>query len=183
MLLTEFGYEAIQPAWLSSQLPLQSWRYVGIGADVQCFLIDRGPNNPSTAKLLRACLVTSPVQLCEDLRSVGQGDYRVYVFDFSDVRDSESRLVPLIALYSYVVAGSTWFSYMTDDGRIQPCVPSQPAPSVGVDWGVEWARLAPHEATQKRPIHNNPIIECEMTDVPVRTASAIGANLPRVDAA
>jgi len=139
MLLTEYGYEASQPAWLSSQLPLQSWRYVGIGTDVQCFLIDRGPNNPSTAKLLRACLVTSPQQLCEDLRSFGQDDYRVYVFDFSDARESESQLVPLIALYSYVVAGATWFSYMTHDGKTQPCMPSQPAPTADAEWTLEWA--------------------------------------------
>lgn len=139
MLLTEYGYEASQPAWLSSQLPLQSWRYVGIGTDGPCFLIDRGPSNPSTAKLLRACLVTSPEQLREDLRSFGQGDYRVYVFDFSDVRESESQLVPLIALYSYVVAGTTWFSYMTHDGKTQPCMPSQPAPTADAEWAMEWA--------------------------------------------
>lgn len=141
MLVTEYGYEASQPAWLSSQLPLQSWRYVGIGTGVQCFLIDRGPNNPSTTKLLRACLVTCPHQLCEDLRFIGQGqgDYRVYVLDFSDVHDSESQLVPLIALYSYVAAGETWFSYMTNDGRIQSCMPCQPVPSADADWAMEWA--------------------------------------------
>lgn len=183
MLLTEFGYEASQPEWLSSQLPLQSWRYVGIGADVSCFLIDRGPTNSSTAKLLRACLVTCPLQLREDLRSVGQGDYRVYVFDFSDVRESESRLVPLIALYSYVAAGGIWFSYMTNDGRIQPCLPFQPAPSGDAEWGVEWARLDPHEATQKQPIQNNPITKSQTIDVRVRTASRIGANRPPVEAA
>ncbi|CAJ0774580.1 hypothetical protein [Ralstonia chuxiongensis] len=140
MLLTEYGYEASQPAWLSSQLPLQSWRYVGIGTEGPCFLIDRGPSNPSTAKLLRACLVTSPEQLREDLlNSAGRGDYRVYIFDFSDSHTSESQLVPLLALYSYVVADATWFSYMTHDGKIHPCMPSQPAPTAAAEWAMEWA--------------------------------------------
>ena len=140
MLLTQTTWEEKNPVRRQLVSPYNAFRCVAVSGESPCFLIQHTREDIEDDQLpVGTYLVTKAEDVLEVVAQLEAGRSRVYAFQTRPKGDERCVMNAIADIRSYCEDGVTWFSYVTTDGTITPCLPWQPRAGSDHQLKVEWS--------------------------------------------
>lgn len=140
MLLTQTTWQENNPVRRHLVSPYIAFRCVAVSSESPCFLIQHASEDLKEDSLpVRAYLVTKAEDVLEVVAQLEAGRSRVYAFQTQPTEDERCVMNVVTDIRSYCEDGVTWFSYVTTDGAVTPCLPWQPRARSDHQLKVEWS--------------------------------------------
>ena len=140
MLLTQTTWEEKNPVRRQLVSPYVAFRCVAVSGQSPCFLIHQYRQDfEEDAMPVGAYLVATPEDLLEVVGQLDAECSRVYAIQTQHEASEGCAMNAVTVLGTYRANGVRWFSYVTADGAITPCLPWQPRAGADSEWRIEWS--------------------------------------------